>query len=104
MSAEALVGVALCGLSGWTLGHLAGAAVVTVRRGVRWASLARLGGNRAASSNGAPAAASTAACPWEARCDCPQTAKTPPTADLGAFSDRNVPYIESSDLSLGQQR
>ena len=104
MSAEAVMGVALCGLSGWTLGQLAGAVVVTVRRGVRWASFLRLGRNRAADGNGAPAATSTAACPWKARCTCPQTAKTPPTADLGAFSDRNVPYIESDQLFLGQQR
>lgn len=104
MSAEAVMGVALCGLSGWTLGQLAGVALVTVRRGVRWASFSFFGRNRPPGGNGATVGASTAACPWEARRACPQTAKTPPTADLGALSDRNVPYIESNELSPGQQR
>lgn len=88
MSAEALVGAALCGLSGWTLGQLAGAAVVTVRRGVRRASFSLVGRNRAAGGTGATVGVSTANPNLAAFCNCRETAKTPPASGLGASSDR----------------
>lgn len=84
MSAEALVGAALCGLAGWTLGQLAGAAVVTVRRGVWWASLARLGGNRAAGGNGLKVGISTPGVGLEATCVCSKQADDPENAVLEA--------------------
>ena len=88
MSVEALIGAALCGLSGWTLGHLAGAVVVTVRRGVRWASFSLVGRNGAAGGNGATACISTANPNIAVLCNCRETAKTPPASGLGASSDR----------------
>lgn len=84
MSAEALVGAALCGLSGWTLGQLAGAAVVTVRRGVRWASFSLVGRNRPAGGNGATAYISTPGVALEAACVCSKRTDGPENAVLEA--------------------
>lgn len=86
MSAEALVGAALCGVSGWTLGQLAGAAVVAVRRGVRWASFSLVGRNGAAGGNGATVGASTAACPWCVPCACRLTADGPSSTTTESVS------------------
>lgn len=102
MSAEALVGAAVLGLSGWTLGHLAGAVVVAVRRGVRWASASRLGRNRAASGNGATVSASTAGVVLEATCVCSKRTDDPENAVLEAVpTGCSVPSGERSS-SLGQ--
>lgn len=84
MIPEALVGAALCGLSGWTLGQLAGAAVVTVRRGVRWASFSRLGRSSPVGGSGTPAAISTPGVGLEAACVCSKRTDGPENAVLEA--------------------
>ena len=103
MSPEALVGAAVCGLSGWTLGHLAGAVVVAVRRGVRWASLPRLGRNRAAGGNGATARISTPGVGLEAACVCSKRMDDPENTVLEAVpTGSSVPFGERNS-SIGQR-
>ena len=84
VSAEALVGAAVRGLSGWTLGHIAGAGVVAVRRGVRWASVSLVGRSRPAGGNGATVGASTAGVGLEAACVCSKRMDDPENAVLEA--------------------
>ncbi|BDH56585.1 hypothetical protein MTP03_15240 [Tsukamurella sp. PLM1] len=84
MNAEVVMGVALCGLSGWTLGHLAGAVVVTVRRGVRWASFSLVGRNRTAGGNRATACISTPGVGLKAACVCSKRTDDPENAVLRA--------------------
>ena len=97
MSAEAVMGVALCGLSGWALGQLAGAAVVTVRRGVRWASLSLVGRSRPAGGNGRAAYISTPGVGLEAACVCSKRTDGPENAVLEAVPT-DVPTESQSDL------
>ena len=103
MSAEALVGAALCGLSGWALGQLVGATVVTVRRGVRWASFSRLGRSRAGGGNGCTAYISTAGCPWCASCGCSKRADGPEGSVLEAVPTGCSVSFGERNSSIGQQ-
>lgn len=98
MTAEALVSAAVLGLSGWTLGQIAGAVVVTVRR----ASVSLVGRSGAAGGNGATVGASTAGVGLEAACVCSKRTDDPENAVLEAVpTGCSVPSGERSS-SLGQ--